>query len=432
MTPEDSHVKFTELRDLALMFSELPLEREHLEEVHSAVMESLENGYDEEYMLRDIIAEPGRGVGSDRLDFKSAVSLSESSIWNVPEEDIRNMSACLSERSACSLESSESANSSEPAITPKYQRPLRALISDYLAMKTKSGTVSSDDMLEALGKSDAQIYWPYSERWDGEQFPVITFSPGTDAQTNIGYEMLREDDGRIQVRQVTVDEKMAMERPVWVLNSNDDCGYESIELRRRMDPEWGQAGEVYVKCGDAERKPRVAAMAAKSPDNPAKTGEEDSFPTLYLKDLMLGRNYDTWFCGASEVVVHCGSVSGFTASTEAELKLYTPGVTNFMISVPRSKVGERIPFNAVLISDFTPQLEMFAFLLNEDDGGTQTSWKTEATVKIQSKSYGFILAIPLNIHDDIIWRGQLSSAFFLKNSGKVGHFGDVSLTFLLE
>lgn len=356
---------WTELKDLAVMFSELPLEKEHLQEVHSAVTESLTNGYDEEYTMHDLFEEPGKGVGTERLDTK--------------------------------------------APTKSYSKPLRSLIEDYLGARTKAGESSVEGLLEALESSDAQVYWPYSELWDGQQFPIITYYPESEASTNIGYEIVREEDGSSHVQQVIVDEKMAMERPVWVLNRNDDSGYESIEVRRRNDPEWGLGGEVYVKSASTQE-----------------------YPTLYLKDIKLMRNYDCWLCGASEIVIHCGSVSGFTASTEAELKLFKPTITNFMISVPRSKIGQRIPFNAVLISEFTPQLDMFAFLVNEDDGGTQTSWKTEATVKVNSKSYGFTLNIPLNLHDDIIWRGQLSSSYFRKNSGKVGNFGDVSLTFLLE
>ena len=356
---------WTELKDLAVMFSELPLEEEHLQEVHAAVTESLSNGYDEEYTMHDLFVEPGKGVGTERLDTK--------------------------------------------APTRSYSKPLRSLIEDYLGARTKAGEASVEGLLEALESSDTQVYWPYSERWDGHQYPVITYYPEAEAASNIGYEIVHDEDGGSHVQQVIVDEQMAMQRPVWVLNRNDDSGYESIEVRRRKDPEWGQGGEIYVK-----------------------SGSDEDYPTLYLKDITLRKNFDCWLCGASEIVIHCGSVSGFTASTEAELKLYKPSVTNFMISIPRSKVGLKIPFNAVLISEFTPQLDMFAFLVNEDDGGTQTSWKTEATVKVTSKSYGFTLNIPLNVHDDIIWRGQLSSSFFKKNTGKVGNFGDVSLTFCLQ
>ena len=49
------------------------------------------------------------------------------------------------------------------------------------------------------------------------------------------------------------------------------------------------------------------------------------------------RNYDCWFAGASEFFFKVGSVEGFSASTEAELKLYNPQITDFMPS------GSEIP-----------------------------------------------------------------------------------------
>ena len=52
------------LEELAYIFSRLPLEQEHLDEVHSAVCSSLENGYDEEYMMSDLFESPGAGVGA--------------------------------------------------------------------------------------------------------------------------------------------------------------------------------------------------------------------------------------------------------------------------------------------------------------------------------------------------------------------------------
>ena len=124
-----------------------------------------------------------------------------------------------------------------------------------------------------------------------------------------------------------------------------------------------------------------------------------------------------------------GSVENFTASTEAELKLYNPSVTDFMIVVKRKNVGVPQPFNAVLVSEWTDQLASCAFMIVEDDGGTRTSWKCTALVRIESKSYGFELEIPINSRDDIVWRGQLSSRYILANDNVTGHFGDVDLKF---
>ena len=141
------------------------------------------------------------------------------------------------------------------------------------------------------------------------------------------------------------------------------------------------------------------------------------------------RNYDSGCAGASEFFVKVGSVEDFMASTEAELKLYTPTVTDFMIVVKRNQLGRPQPFNAVLISDWTDQMVNCAFMITEDDGGTRTEWKCTALVRIASKSYGIEVNLPFNSRDDIVWRGQLAGKWLEATSNMVGHFGDVDLTF---
>ena len=68
-----------------------------------------------------------------------------------------------------------------------------------------------------------------------------------------------------------------------------------------------------------------------------------------------------------------------------------------------------------------------AFLVVEDDGGSRTSWKCSAAVKYNSKTYGFDIEIPLYTKDDICWRGQLTSSFIEKYSGKEVAFGNLDL-----
>ena len=117
----------------------------------------------------------------------------------------------------------------------------------------------------------------------------------------------------------------------------------------------------------------------------------------------------------------------FTSTSEAERALYNPTVTDFMIVVRRKQVGLSLPFNAVLVSEWSSMLDQVAFMVIEDDGGSQTTWKCSAVVKYNSKAYGFEVAIPLNTRDDVVWRGQLSRRYIEKYSGRTGRFGDVDL-----
>lgn len=289
----------------------------------------------------------------------------------------------------------DAASKAEPRT---YQRPLRDLLREALAA-TRAG---ADEWLDSLSGTDLQIYWPYSASWDGEGLPVVTFDPGDFAVENVGYAL--QADG--SVAEVTVNEAMAASRPVWVVNRNSDADFTSLELLRRQDPSWGNGGgDILVRSG---------------------AGGKD-FKTLILRSFRANRQFDSWFCGASEFFVKVGAVEDFWASTEAELRLYQPSVTDFMIVVRRDQVEQDLPFNAVLVSEWTGQLSNCAFMVIEDDGGTRTTWKCSAVVKYSSKNYGFELEIPLNSRDDIVWRGALTSNYIERYSGSTGHFGDVDL-----
>ena len=355
---------YVELSEVAHVLAGIPIQEENLREVHDAVSASCGNGYDEEYTMSMLFESPGAGVG-ENIDTRAA---------------------------------------------EKYERPLRDLISQHV-ISTKAGEGMPDPQkwLDELKLSDIQIYWPYSENWDGQTLPIITFDPEDDSEVNIGYKL--KPDGTVE--EVTVDEQMAMESPVWVVNRNEDASYMTLEMLRKENPEWGNGG------GDIVVAPSSTTAQTK--------GEKSK--CLILKNFKAWRNYDCWFAGGAEFFIKTGSVKDFTASTEAELRLFNPKVTDFMIVVPRGRVCCTIPFNAMLVSDWTEQLTHCAFMVMEDDGGTWTEWQCTALVRIASKSYGIEINLPIRSWDEVVWRGRLAWKWLESYSGKTSNFGDVDLTF---
>lgn len=345
---------------VARMLAGLPLTVTQAREVFDAVSASLSNGYDEEYPFVNILERPGSGVGDDLILTRSSV---------------------------------------------EYSEPLGGLLASAAPL-TRAGSFT-----DALSASGLQIYWPYSEDWDGKTLPVITFDPG-DSQTyslagrgdasNVGFHREQLPSGAWIVKEVTVDEEYARSHPVWVVNRNEDAAYMTPQMLVALHPELS------------------ASQATRS---------YSDTKTLVLKEFKAHRNYDSWFAGGSEFFVKCGALDGFTARTEEELKLYSPSVTDMMINVRRKQVGKTLRFNTILVSEWTPQLDECVFLMIEDDGGKQTSWKANGLVKIKSKSYGFEVELPFRRNDDLVWRGKLSRNYFEKYNGKPNRFGDVSVTF---
>ena len=348
---------------VARMLSRLPLTITQVREVFDGVGASASNGYDEEYPFSNLISKPGTGVGDELLQTRSVT---------------------------------------------EYPEPLRDLFS---SASDEIPATRAGSFLDALSDSGLQIYWPYSEDWDGKSMPVVTFNPaeaatgpavGLQEDSNVGFLREQLPNGSWIVKEVVVDEEYARNHPVWVVNRNEDAMYLTPQMVEALYPE--RASDV-------------------------STRTSSDFKTLVLKEFKAHRNYDSWFAGASEFFVKCGALNGFTAKTEEELKLYSPSVTDMMINVRRKYVGTTLRFNTIVVSEWTPQLEECVFLMIEDDGGKQTSWKASGLVKIKSRSYGFEVDIPFRRNDDLVWRGKLSSNYFEKYNGKPNRFGDVSVTF---
>jgi len=185
----DNHAPLSEV---ARILSSLPIGEGQMKEVRDAVGASSGNGYDEEYMMRDLLRVPGAGVGDP----------------------------------------------SGKAAANNYEKPLRELITEYLeaqaASRAEGGADDVQAWLDSMEESDIQIYWPYSADWDGSTLPVITWDPGYGADSNYGYELERGSDGRLNVRDsVVVTEALASSRPVWVINRNDDSAFTPLDLYAR-------------------------------------------------------------------------------------------------------------------------------------------------------------------------------------------------------
>ncbi len=354
-----------DLSKVARLLSTLDIGVPQMAEVHDAVSNSISNGYDEEYLMKNLFSSPGSGVGDDLTK----------------------------------------------ASGDAYPVPLRDLIRDALdGTKASSEDGESDEDSGLAGITEKlmtdggmQIFWPYSSLWDGETLPVITYNPGSGAVESDGYMLTRRPDGSLGAINVKVDERMAMQYPVWVVNVNDDSEFMTVERLRKFSGT------------------KALVQDTKAPTSGTKS--------LVMKDFTMLRQFDSWLAGASEFWIKIAGIEDFNARTEAELRQYDPMVTDFVIVVRRDEVGKKRDINTILMSNWTPALSSCAFMIIEDDGGTVTSWTAQAVVKINSKSYGVELTIPFRKYDDVVWRGNLTYGYITSSSNMTGHFGDVELTF---
>ena len=369
--------------NVALLLAAMPMDLDQVREVWAAVTASSENGYDEEYPFRNLLQAPGSGVGADVLAAQGIPDPAGTRALLPGAEPLRDRLAAAA--GACLAEEASETRSD---------------------MRRWDGFSSVQALLDALERSGLQVYWPYSEDWDGRTMPVVTFlpdrawSPRTDGDvSNTAYAGRRKEDGSWEVTRMTVNEETARRRPVWVVNYNEDGAFLTPQLLGRLRPE------------------------------PAATRGASDNKTLRLKEFKAHVHYDSWLSGGSEFFVKCGSLKAFTATVASDLTQYTPEITDLMIKVKRKQVLTTLRYNTILVPEWSPQLTECVFLIHEDDGGKITTWKASGEVKIKSKSYGFAVEFPYHRNDDIVWRGKLSSTYFEKNNGLPNRYGDVSITF---
>ena len=412
-TKSDPSSELLSMRGVARMLASLPIEGEQIAEVWDAVNSSSGNGYDEEYMMRDLVGSPGAGVG-DSPEARAAARAA----YTTPLRDLiaDYLASSYSGSSPSRSGHSPSCSGLSPSysgLSPSYHGPSMSYPAGS-GIFSRAGSSDVEALLAELASSGLQIYWPYSEQWDGDRKPLITFDPGYGATNNYAYEIAWDGDRYRVLDSVYVDENVAASRPVWVINRNDDSGYTPLDLYTRSAPQFGETAGVSADGFDFDDDP---------------DGRKNN---LFIKDFTMLRQYDSWFCGGSEFFIQAGSVYAEYANTEVNPGSFSPEVTQLMVCVRRNQLGMRIPFEALLLSGFPDALDQIALLVTESDGGTRTSWKCAAKVMVKSKSYGIDLELPFQSNDDIVWRGPISIDYLRSLGSDEGRFGDVRISFEIK
>lgn len=237
---------------IAQLMTSIPLTKEIVNEVFSATQKGLENGIEESYYFADVLSD---------TPAKSA--------------------------SRASSESQESFLGCE----------LRSALS-----KTRSNSQIDADLLQY---GDYQIYWPYSEDWDGETQPVITFVPKDENQLwNYGYK--QTDNG---IETVIVDEKYMESNPVWIINKAD---FSYDELPNFNNGEFVKNGISYC--------PRKI-ITDETPNQTLST-RVSGLPvyTVYLGKLMSDHQFDKVWSGGSEFAIRMGAIEHMEITSEEQVK----------------------------------------------------------------------------------------------------------------
>jgi hypothetical protein len=150
-----------------------------------------------------------------------------------------------------------------------------------------NGEDFSGELEEFVCENNIQIYWPYSENWNGKELPVIAYNPMSDDVTEImAYRYHNESKGISRLDSLVIDEEYAMEHPVWIINKNE---FDYDDIPDFKDGEIEKNGVIYV-----------SKSLANPNDNKIKTETRAASSVFLLGTITAREQHDSWVNGGSE------------------------------------------------------------------------------------------------------------------------------------
>lgn len=243
--------------------------------------------------------------------------------------------------------------------------------------------------LSQLEESNLQIYWPYSENWDGVTPPTITFLPeDEDQEWNIGYFV---EDGEIDT--LLVDEDFAEKRPLWVINLRDTIFKE------------------YIPEGISGENQQFAEAAAIG----------DPVYTTYLGKFMASEQHDAFWAGGSEFVVLVGTPSDFSVSESGRIN-FNSDIVRLPVYRSRKDIRKKrwVDLYQPIVSDWTDDIKEIAFVVVEEDQGSSANETVELSATWLGKEYKFGFSLPTRSRDDIITNRKYARSYVFSTNNHLG------------
>lgn len=351
-----SMVSGIQLSSVAYMLSDLSFDINVCNEVHGAVTDALRCGLDESYYFHEIL---------DGRENKIA--------------------------------------------TKSYDNSgLGAIIYDYLSsIQTKSTDAGLIDA-DLLMNSDIQIYWPYSENWDGVSMPAITFAPEDESQDwNYAYVM---DNGKIDT--IVVNEEYMEQHPVWIINKSD-IPYDA--LPNFVNGEFVKNNVAYIRSAENSDE--------EFPTFVPQTKSGEPVYTVYLGKMMSEKQHDSVWSGGSEFVVQCGAVGDLQITNENQLTSSNIKVTTMTVLLSRKDIKNKKwkTMNSILVSNWYPNELNAAFMVHEDDNSGEIHVeKFTLSVKL-GKIFSINIDLKRQMQDDYIYKTVYDRNFIFSTNNNLGN-----------
>lgn len=277
---------------------------------------------------------------------------------------------------------------------------LKNFINSNISLKGEAlRTTTFNDVFEI---NDVEIYWPYSEDWDGVSQPVIVFNNNNDNQyieddKTYAYKFIKDGDTYI-VDTLVVDENYAENNPVWVINKNH-VSLEDI---------------VNLKLGNYSSTNYIPRQKNNSSTRDGELGSYVS--TLMIKTIQSTKQHDSWLDGGSEYIIYWG----FPVDAVFNLGEHHTGQIHFSRKEIKRKAIKTINFtgnydwdkaqthNKIKVMEFDPGKNIkITFSLKGKYKGVEGEFKTEITI---------------NNNDDFIMEYLIPRKAYMKKENQVSQY----------
>jgi hypothetical protein len=138
-----------------------------------------------------------------------------------------------------------------------------------------------------------EIYWPYSEDWDRNSSPVITFSPSNEEdferENVMAYKLISLNDESCRIDSLLVNEEYAMENPVWVIKNQSIETIDLINLKKNHDfTRYYPRDENLIESNSAHLRSTTSYKIAETA----------------ITSIKSEKQHDDWLNGGSEYVIY--------------------------------------------------------------------------------------------------------------------------------
>ncbi len=256
-------------------------------------------------------------------------------------------------------------------------------------LNSKNSGSEIEDLMTELEEKGYNIYWPYSDDWDGVSKPVITFAPEKDQDWNYAYPL---EEGEDEV--ILVDEEYAIQNPVWVINNSERIEgikiYDNTDLTVTESPVPGNINKYVI--------------------------------ALNLGEFRSEKNHDSWLWGGSEYVIQAGAPDKFNFESGSNLTILDQNVTAVGVYFTRKEIKNKTKktLNIPIVSEWKPELQNIAFMIHEHDYGRWTDEEFNLKVIIDGKNYEITGKLPLQKHDDLIYRHTFARNYIFSTINNLG------------